>query len=70
MKLIDNCTDLSNTDVGIILDELAKTQDTIYYGKFDSIKLEYKRKTLVINICYKKRWTKIDIYEVRGEDKE
>ena len=65
MKLIDNCTNLSNQDIGIILDKISKGIDTIYYGKVDGKKLEYKGKTIVVNIYYKKRYTKFDIFEIK-----
>ena len=45
MKLINNMTNLSNKEIGFVLDELGKNIDTIYYGKilvFDFT--QYKRK--------------------------
>lgn len=65
MKLINNCTDLSNADIGIILDKIIKDLDTIYYGKVDSKKFIYNTKIINVNIFYKKRYVRFDFYESR-----
>ena len=63
MKLINNMTNLTNKEIGWLLDELKKNIDTIYYGKiqvFDFTK--YKRK-FKCQIHYLKRYVRFDIWE-------
>jgi len=65
MKLINNMTDLSNKDIGTILDELNKTVDTIYYGKIDVIDFTMYNRKFKVQIRYLKRYTRYDIWEVK-----
>lgn len=59
MTLIINNTDLSNKDIGIILDKMAEEQDTIYYGKTDIRFINYGKKMIRIDIKYLKKYVKI-----------
>ena len=59
MKLIINNTDLSNKDIGIILDKMAEEQDTIYYGKTDTRLISYGKKMIRVDIKYLKKYVKI-----------
>lgn len=65
MKLIDNCTDLSNEEIGRLIDEINKGLDTIYYGKQDYIKFKYKERIIVVYITYLKRYVKYVFDELR-----
>ena len=75
MKLINNMTDLSNQDIGKVLDEISKMVDTIYYGKVDATtftlinkKTNIKR-NFKIQIRYLKKYTRFDIWEENNEIK-
>ena len=52
MKLINNITGLSNKDIGIVLDELNKMVDTIYYGKIDVIEFTIYNRKFNVQIHY------------------
>ena len=66
MKLINNETDLSNKDIGIVLDELNKMVDTIYYGKIDVIEFAMYNRNFQVQISYLKKYTRFDIWEVKN----
>ena len=65
MKLINNMTDLSNKDIGTILDELNKMIDTIYYGKTAVTDFTIYNRKFKVQIRYLKRYTRYDIWEVK-----
>lgn len=65
MKLINNMTDLSNKDIGTLLDELNKMVDTIYYGKTDVADFTIYNRKFKVQIRYLKRHTRYDIWEVK-----
>lgn len=65
MKLINNITDLSNKDIGIVLDELSKKVDTIYYGKIDVTEFTMYNRNFQVQISYLKRYTRFDIWEIK-----
>lgn len=69
MKLICNYTDLSNKEIGIVLDELKKHIDTIYYGKIEVSTFEIKNRWFKVEIYYLKRYTKFVIYELKKENR-
>ena len=69
MKLICNYTDLSNKEIGIVLDELKKHIDTIYYGKIETSTFEIKNRWFKVEIHYLKRYTKFIIYELKKENR-
>ena len=66
MKLINNETDLSNKDIGIVLDELNKMVDTIYYGKIDVTEFTMYNRKFQVQISYLKKYTRYDIWEVKN----
>lgn len=66
MKLINNITDLSNKDIGIILDELSKKVDTIYYGKISVTEVTMYNRKFQVQIHYLKKYTRFDIWEVKS----
>ena len=66
MKLINNITDLSNKDIGIVLDELSKMVDTIYYGKIDVTEFTMYNRKFQVQISYLKKYTRFDIWEVKS----
>lgn len=66
MKLINNITDLSNKDIGIVLDELSKMVDTIYYGKIDVTEFTMYNRKFQVQISYLKKYTRYDIWEVKN----
>jgi hypothetical protein len=66
MKLINNITDLSNKDIGIVLDELNKMVDTIYYGKIDVTEFTMYNRKFQVQISYLKKYTRYDIWEVKN----
>ena len=68
MKLINNMTDLSNKDIGTILDELSKMVDTIYYGKVEATDFTMYNRKFKAQIRYLKRYTRYDIWEVKNEN--
>ena len=72
MKLINNMTNFSNTEIGRILDYISKTIDTIYYGKKDIQDFNYmdRHKKIRVEITYLKRYTRFDIYELKDGDEE
>ena len=63
MKLINNMTDLSNKDIGIVIDELSKMVDTIYYGKIDVTEFTIYERKFKVQIHYLKKYTRFDIWE-------
>ena len=65
MKLINNMTDLSNQEIGQIIDELGKMVDTIYYGKTVYTDFVIHKRKFRIQIKYLKRYVRFDIWEVR-----
>lgn len=65
MKLIDNCTDLSNEEIGILIDGINKNLNTIYYGKQDYIEFKYKGRIIAVYITYLKRYVKYVFDELR-----
>lgn len=69
MKLIDNCTDLSNTEIGMLIDEISKDIDTIYYGKEDYLEFKYKDRLIAVYIKYLKKYVKFVFYELKDSDK-
>ena len=66
MKLINNITDLSNKDIGIVLDELSKMVDTIYYGKIEVTEFTMYNRKFKVQIRYLKKYTRFDIWEVKS----
>lgn len=67
MKLISNCTDLSNKEIGKIIDDISKDIDTIYYGKEDFLEVKYKDRIIKVYIKYLKRYVKFSFYDIRSE---
>ncbi len=63
MKLINNMTDLSNKDIGIVIDELSKMVDTIYYGKIDVKEFTIYKRKFKVQIHYLKKYIRFDIWE-------
>lgn len=66
MKLINNITNLSDKDIGIVLDELSKTVDTIYYGKISVTEFTMYNRKFQVQISYLKKYTRYDIWEVKN----
>ena len=52
--------------IGMILDELSKTQTTIYFGKIDSFTYSYGENKYYIEIKYGKRDTVFSIKKAVG----
>ena len=69
MKLIDNCTNLSNQEIGMIIDKINLGVDTIYYGKNDVIVVNYKKKKIRVEITYLKRYVKFEFDELKTINK-
>lgn len=65
MKLINNMTDLSNQDIGEVLDSLSRYVDTIYYGKISVSDFAIYKRHFRIQIHYLKKYTRFDIWEVK-----
>ena len=65
MKLINNITNLSNREIGIVIDNLNKMIDTIYYGKVDFADFTIHKRLFRVQIHYLKRYTRYDIWEVK-----
>lgn len=65
MKLINNITDLSNQDIGEMLDGLKKHIDTIYYGKIQVFDFTIYKRKFRCQIHYLKKYTRFDIWEVK-----
>ena len=65
MKLINNMTDLSNQDIGEVLDSLSRYVDTIYYGKVSVSDFTIYKRRFRIQIRYLKKYTRFDIWEVK-----
>lgn len=63
MKLINNMTDLSNKEIGIVLDELNKMVDTIYYDKIEVTEFTMHDRKFQVQIHYLKKYTRYDIWE-------
>ena len=66
MKIfIDNRTQLSNEDVGIIIDDLQERekQTTQYYGKWKGYEIEIKDKKIHIETMVMKRYFKVLLLE-------
>lgn len=66
MKIfIDNRTQLSNEDVGIIIDDLQEREKgtTQYYGKWKGYELEIRDKKIHIETMVMKRYFKILLLE-------
>ena len=57
MKIINN-TDLSYREIGLIIDGIMEDskEDTNYYDKVDILKINYKNKSIKIQIRYLKRY--------------
>lgn len=57
MKIVNN-TNLSYREIGLIIDEMIEDskEDTIYYDKVDILKVNYKNKSIKIQIRYLKRY--------------
>lgn len=57
MKIINN-TDLSYKEIGLIIDGIIEEskEETIYYDKVDILKVNYKNKSIKIQIRYLKRY--------------
>ena len=65
MKLIDNCTNLSNQEIGMLIDDISKSIDTIYYGKEEYLEYNYKDKRIAVYIKYLKRYVSFVFDELR-----
>lgn len=65
--LIDNRTELTNEEIGTIIDDLQDREKntTQYYGKWKGYSLKYKGKALHIETMVMKRYFKVLVY--RGE---
>ena len=63
MKLINNMTNLSNQDIGQLLDSIKKNIDTIYYGKVQVFDFTIYKRKFRCQIRYLKRYTRFDIWE-------
>lgn len=66
MKIfIDNRTQLNNTDVGIIIDDLQERekQTTQYYGKWKGYEIETKTKKIHIETMVMKKYFKVLLLE-------
>lgn len=63
MKLINNMTDLSNQDIGQVLDGIKKNIDTIYYGKVQVFDFTIYKRKFRCQIRYLIRYTRFDIWE-------
>lgn len=66
MKIfIDNRTQLNNTDVGIIIDDLQERekQTTQYYGKWKGYELETKKYKIHIETMVMKKYFKVLLLE-------
>ena len=66
MKIfIDNRTQLNNTDVGIIIDDLQEREKatTQYYGKWKGYELETKDKKIHIETIVMKKYFKVLLLE-------
>lgn len=63
--LIDNRTELTNEEIGIIIDDLQEREkaSTQYYGKWKGYTLEYKEKELHIETMVMKKYFKILVLE-------
>ena len=57
MKIVNN-TDLSYREIGLIIDGIMEDskEDTNYYDKVDILKINYKNKSIKIQIRYLKRY--------------
>lgn len=64
--LIDNKTQLSNKEIGIIIDDLQERekQTTQYYGKWKGYELEIKDKKIHIETIVMKKYFKVLLLEV------
>ena len=63
MKLINNMTNLSNQDIGQVLDGIKKNIDTIYYGKVQVFDFTIYKRKFRCQIRYLKRYVRFDIWE-------
>lgn len=63
MKLVNNMTNLSNQDIGQLLDNIKKNIDTIYYGKVQVFDFSIYKRKFRCQIRYLKRYTRFDIWE-------
>ena len=66
MKIfIDNRTQLNNTDVGIIIDDLQERekQTTQYYGKWKGYEIEIKDKKIHIETMVMKKYFKVLLFQ-------
>lgn len=63
MKLINNMTNLSNKEIGMVLDELSKYIDTIYYDKIEVAEFTMHDRNFKVQIHYLKKYTRFDIWE-------
>lgn len=59
--LIDNRTNLTNEEIGTIIDDLQEREKntTQYYGKWKGYSIEYKGKALHIETMVMKRYFKV-----------
>lgn len=64
--LIDNKTQLSNKEIGIIIDDLQEREKNItqYYGKWKGYELEIKDKKIHIETMVMKKYFKVLLLEV------
>ena len=65
MKLINNITNLSNREIGTVIDNLNKIIDTIYYGKKEVAYFTIHKRLFKVQIHYLKKYTRYDIWEVK-----
>ena len=63
--LIDNRTQLTNEEVGIIIDDLQEREKatTQYYGKWKGYELEIRNKRIQIETIIMKRYFKVILVE-------
>ena len=63
--LIDNRTQLSNKDVGIIIDSLQEKEKgtTQYYGKWKGYEIEIKDKKIHIETMVMKKYFKVLLFQ-------
>ena len=62
MKII-NETSLSYEELGRIIDKVMESQDTIYEGKIDLLKVGFKNDVIKIQIRYLKSYTEWRFYK-------
>ena len=65
MRII-NKTDLTNEQIGKVIDHISKDQDTLYYGKVSSYTFSRPGKDYRLTIYYMKSDTKLVFEEVHN----